>query len=247
MLKELFDLSGKKILVTGASKGIGYAVALDLVKLGAEVYGFSRSEIKDQEILTYNNFHYIQGDMTSEEDRKKLLEKSPEFYDGVFLNAGASGSISPFHMVSENDLRNIFELNFFSPYLLLQDLYKNKKLKSGTSVVASSAIAGYLSTIATSAYSGSKGALNGAFRGISADLAKRKIRVNFVAYGYVDTDLLKANNVSEATKLFQPLGVPQPNEITGGVIYLLSQASKWVTGSTLVIDGGIGLRKVPFL
>jgi NAD(P)-dependent dehydrogenase (short-subunit alcohol dehydrogenase family) len=247
MLKELFDLNGKKILVTGASKGIGYAVALDLLKLGAEVYGFSRSEIKDQEILTFNNFHYIQGDMTSEEDRKKLLEKSPEFYDGVFLNAGASGSISPFHMVSENDLRNIFELNFFSPYLLLQDLYKNKKLKANSSIVLSSAIAAFVSTAATSPYSGSKGAVNAAFRGISADLARRKIRVNFVAFGYVDTDLLKANNVPEATKLFQPLGVPLPNEITGGVIYLLSYASKWLTGTTLVIDGGMSLRKIPFL
>jgi NAD(P)-dependent dehydrogenase (short-subunit alcohol dehydrogenase family) len=247
MLKELFDLSGKKILVTGASKGIGYAVALDLVKLGAEVYGFSRSEIKDQEILTYDNFHYIQGDMTSEEDRKKLLEKSPEFYDGVFLNAGASGSIAPFHMVSENDLRNIFELNFFAPYLFLQQIYKSKKIKANSSVVLSSSIAALIATAASSSYAGSKGAINSAFRCISADLARRKIRINFVSFSYVETDLLKALNISEESRLFQPLGIPQPKEITGGVIFLLSQASKWLTGTTLVVDGGTTIKKIPLI
>jgi NAD(P)-dependent dehydrogenase (short-subunit alcohol dehydrogenase family) len=245
MLKELFDFEGKRYLVTGASKGIGAAVVKDLINLGAIVDGFARSDLtSNNELFGLPNFNYSKLDITNPEDRKQFIQNAAEYYDGIFLNAGASGSINPFHLVKENEARNLFELNFFSPYFFLQELYKSKKIKSGSSVVLNSGHSAFYQPAASSVYAGTKGAVQSAFRGISFDLARKKIRINFIAFGYVETDLLKNNNVSEDSKSMAPLGVPKPENISGGVLYLLSGASKWMTGTTLLSDSGISLKQV---
>lgn len=244
MIAELFDLKNKKILVTGASRGIGFAVATELVSLGADVYGMGRTSASD---IAGLNFHYHQADITSAEDRSRVLSVLPESLDGVFLNAGASGSIKPYHLVSEGDIRSLFELNFFAPFFFCLELYKAKKLRPGCSVVVNSAHGAFFQAAASSAYCATKGALHSAFRSVAVDWGKRKIRVNFIAFGYVDTDLLRSNNVSDESKALAPLGVPAPADVAGGTIFLLSPASRWMTGNTLLSDSGISLKQVPML
>jgi NAD(P)-dependent dehydrogenase (short-subunit alcohol dehydrogenase family) len=245
-MKELFDFSGKKYLVTGSSRGIGEAVARDLLAYGAQVWGASRSS-PPADLCEISTFTQIQSDLTKAEDRQAIVDTSPEFYDGIFLNAGASGSIKPFHSVTESELRDLFELNFYAPYLLIQDLYKKKRIRPGCSIVINSAHAAFFQPGASSAYTGAKGALQGAFKSVAVDLVKRGIRLNFIAFGYVDTELLRSNNVSEEAKAFAPLGVPRPEEITGGALYLLSPASKWLSGTTLLSSAGIALKQAPML
>lgn len=248
MLKELFDFNGKRYLVTGASKGIGAAVAKGLIELGASVDGFARSELSaDNELKELEKFNFSTLDITSASQRQEFISNAPEFYDGVFLNAGASGSINPFHLVKEEEARNLFELNFFAPYFFLQELYKAKKLRAKCSVVLNSGHSAFFQPTASSVYCGTKGAVQSAFRGVSFDLARKKVRLNFIAFGYVDTELLRRNNVSEGSKAMAPLGVPAPEQISGGVIYLLSNASKWMTGTTLLSDSGLSLKQVPML
>jgi NAD(P)-dependent dehydrogenase (short-subunit alcohol dehydrogenase family) len=244
MVAELFNLQGKKILVTGASRGIGHAVARELAELGSEVYGTGRSP---PEMVENLNFSYIQSDITSKENRQKIIADLPESLDCLFLNAGASGTIKPFHLVDEDEARGLFDLNFFSPYFFFQELYKAKKIKPGCAVVINTAHGAFFPGAASSAYCATKGALQSGFKSVSHDLSKRKIRINYVAFGYVDTDLLRSNNVSAESKSRPPLGVPRPEEVTGPVIYLLSDASRWLSGSTIMADAGICLKQVPFL
>lgn len=245
-MKDLFDFNAKKYLVTGSSRGIGEAVARDLLGYGAQVWGASRSS-PPADLCEISTFTQIQSDLTSAEDRQAIVAASPEFYDGIFLNAGASGSIKPFHLVTESELRDLFELNFYAPYLLIQDLYKKKRIRPGCSIVINSAHAAFFQPAASSAYTGTKGALLGAFRSVAADMAKRKIRVNFIAFGYVDTELLRKNNVPEETKALAPLGVPSAHEITGGALYLLSPASRWLSGTSILASSGLALKQVPMI
>jgi NAD(P)-dependent dehydrogenase (short-subunit alcohol dehydrogenase family) len=245
-MKELFSFENKNYLVTGASRGIGQAVAEDLLALGAHVWGVARSDFN--EVLTSHvNFHSINADLSDASSRKLIIENTPEVLDGVFLNAGASGKIKPFSMVTEIEMKEIFELNFFSQFFLFQDLYKQKKIRSGTSIVVNTASGVFFDTAASSSYCGSKGALQSGFRSVAADIARRNIRINFIAFGYVDTELLKKNNVPEEIKSLAPLGVPNPKEVSGGVLYLLSSASKWLSGTTILSDSGLNLKKTALL
>jgi NAD(P)-dependent dehydrogenase (short-subunit alcohol dehydrogenase family) len=246
-MKDLFHFQDKNFLVTGSSRGIGEAVAHDLLDLGANVWGVSRTNTFNPERSGADRFGFIPADLSNPSDRSAISESGPEQYDGIFLNAGASGSIKPFHLVNEAELRDLFELNFYAPYLLIQDLYKKKKIRPGCSIVVNTAHAAFFQPAASSAYTGAKGALQGAFRSVAADMAKRKIRVNFIAFGYVDTELLRKNNVPDETKALAPLGVPAPSEIAGGAIYLLSPASRWLSGTTILASAGLGLKQVPML
>ncbi|OXL16193.1 SDR family NAD(P)-dependent oxidoreductase [Polynucleobacter cosmopolitanus] len=245
-MKELFDFNAKKYLVTGSSRGIGEAVVKALLSHGAEVWGVARTSF-DESLCLNANFHPIIADLSSSESRGLILENSPDSFDGIFLNAGASGKIKPFNLVNEDEMKQLFELNFFSPFFLFQDLYKQRKVKAGASVVVNTASGVFYDTAASSSYCGSKGAMQAAFRSVGADVARRNIRVNFIAFGYVETELLKTNNVPDTIKALAPLGVPYPEDVSGGVLYLLSAASKWMSGTTLLSDSGLNLKKTALL
>ncbi len=185
------------------------------------------------------------ADLTQQDQLEHLLEQLP-LVDGVVLCAG-QGTVVPFKMADRKRIDPIFEINYFAPVELLRMLLKKKKLANGASVVFVSSIGGIDSiTIGNSIYGASKAALNSAMRFCALELAPKQIRVNSVCPGMVNTKLIKGGAVSEEQHQADMQKYPlkrygEPEDIANGIIYLLSDAASWVTGHSLVIDGGYTL------
>lgn len=241
-----YSLEGKKILVTGASSGIGQCTAINCSKMGARVFITGRNAERLQETfqqLEGDGHKQINADLT-DSTGLELLIGSIEMLDGAVLCAG-KGMSSPFPFNTREKYNEIFEVNFFSPVELLRLLVKKKKLNKESSVVFVSSIGGvYNYSIGNSAYGATKAAINSIMKSCAIELAQKKIRVNSVNPGMVNTKLIHGGEISdeqlEQDKQNYPLKrYGEPEDIAFGIIYLLSNASSWVTGHSLVIDGGV--------
>ncbi len=186
-------------------------------------------------------------DLTNDNALDELVSNVPVL-TGLVNNAGINKLLPP-KFINREDVDRIFSINTFAPIFLTQKLLKKKKIAPGASIVFTSALAGVFSVSpANSMYSASKGAINGFMKNLALDLADKKIRCNSVNPGMIETDILRQGAVSaeqiEENKKKFPLGRwGKPIEIARGIIYLLSDASSWTTGSTLVIDGGVLLAR----
>ena len=240
-----FSLEGRTILVTGASSGIGRTTAIWCSRMGARLIVTGRNQERLDEVLAAldgSGHQSVAADLTQPEQMEHLLEQLP-VVDGVVLCAG-QGTVVPFKMADRKKLDPIFEINYFAPVELLRLLLKKKKLAAGASVVFVSSIGGVDSiTVGNSIYGASKAALNSAMRFCALELAPKKIRVNSVCPGMVNTKLIQGGAVSEEQHQADMQKYPlkrygEPEDIANGIVYLLSGASSWVTGHSLVIDGG---------
>jgi len=243
-----FSLKGKTILVTGASSGIGKATAIECFKIGATVVITGRDEQRLN--LTYSQLEgsghlKLVADFKIEDELVALVNNIPEI-DGLVNVAGIVKTL-PFQFVNRVELMNIFDVNFFSPVLLSQKIVKARKLKKGSSIVFISSIEGTVTThIGNSMYAASKGAVSAISKNMALELAAKKIRVNCILPGMVETPLINLGEITEeqleADKRLYPLKrFGKPEEVAYAIIYLLSDASSWVTGSNLLIDGGFTL------
>lgn len=240
-----FSLDGRTILVTGASSGIGRTTAIECSRMGSRMIITGRDTERLDEVL-----HELQGeghqsiiaDLTQADQVENLLSQLP-VVDGVVLCAG-QGTVVPFKMADRKKIDPIFEINYFAPVELLRLILKKRKLADGSSVVFVSSIGGVDSiTIGNSIYGASKAALNSAMRFCALELAPKRIRVNSVCPGMVNTRLIQGGAVSEEQHQADMQKYPlkrygEPEDIAHGIVYLLSNASSWVTGHSLVIDGG---------
>lgn len=240
-----FSLVDRTVLVTGASSGIGRTTAIECSRMGAHVIITGRDQARLDEVL-----HQLDGeenlslvaDLTQAEQVENLVAQLPAL-DGIVLCAG-QGTVVPFKMADRKKLDPIFEINYFAPVELLRQIIKKRKIANGASVVFVSSIGGVDSiTVGNSIYGASKAALNSAMRFCALELAPKKIRVNSVCPGMVNTKLIQGGAVSEEQHQADMQKYPlkrygEPEDIAHGIIYLLSNASSWVTGHSLVIDGG---------
>ncbi len=243
-----FSLNDRTILVTGASSGIGRTTAIICSRMGANMIVTGRNQDRLEAVLKELEGHghqAIAADLTNQEQVDHLLEFLPVI-NGVVLCAG-QGTVVPFKMADRKKIDPIFEINYFAQVELLRLLLKKKKLANGSSVVFVSSIGGVDSiTVGNSIYGASKAALNSAMRFCALELAPKQIRVNSVCPGMVNTKLIKGGAVSEEQHLVDMQKYPlkrygEPEDIANGIVYLLSNASSWVTGHSLVIDGGYTL------
>ena len=243
-----FSLHGKTILVTGASSGIGKATAIECSKLGANLFITGRNQDRLNETweqLEGTSHSKEIADITNEDQQGDLVHSLPEI-DGIVHAAGILKSL-PFHFIRKEDLVEVFETNFFAPVLLSQKILKAKKLRKGGSIVFISSIEGPIIThIGNSIYSASKSAVSAIAKSMAIELSAKNIRVNCVLPGMTETPLINMDFVTEdqleADKKLYPLRrYGNSQEIAFSIIYLLSDASSWVTGTNLVIDGGITL------
>ena len=243
-MDDPFSLAGKKILVTGSSSGIGLATAQALSREGAEVFVTGRNHEKLEKAfasLEGEKKHHIIADLCNEEDVIRLVNVAPVL-DGVFLNSGISPHLVPFQMENVQNIRHVFENNFFGPVNFLNLLLKKKKLANNASIVLNTGTASFVGPTATAAYSASKAALEILSRSAALDLARKHIRANCIAYGYVETELLE-NVITEEQRSLAPSGVPKAAEVVGSVLFLMSNASRWITRSSFVVDGGLSLKQ----
>lgn len=243
-----FSLEGKTILVTGASSGIGQGCAVMAAQMGAKVIVCGRNEDRLQQTLSQLpgvGHATFAGDLTDASVIEKMVAEVPVL-DGAVFSAGISMT-APFTFSTREKFDKVFNVNFFSPVELLRLLVKKKKLAQGSSVVFISSVGGNFGfSVGNGVYGASKAALNSISRLCSIELAPKKIRVNAVCPGMVDTPLVAgfSENITEEERKrdidFYPLKrYGKPEDIAGGVVYLLSEAASWVTGQAICIDGGI--------
>lgn len=243
-----FSLEGKTILVTGASSGIGKTTAVECSKMGAKLVITGRNEERLNQTLgeLEGESHLaLIGDLTSSEDIKNLVASMPEL-DGIVYNAGV-GITVPLAFIKDEDLYRIFETNLFATMRLNKDLLRKKKIRKSASIVFTSSISALFNTPGISLYGAAKAALLSYMRGCACELADKKIRANAVLPGMIQTDLINGGTLSEEDKARDMATYPlkrygTPQDVAFAFIYLLSDASSWVTGTSLIVDGGKLMR-----
>lgn len=245
-----YSLEGKTILITGASSGIGRATAVECSKLGATLVLSGRNEDRIRETLAMcdnpNKHSFLLVDISNEEGVRQLVSDLP-LIDGCVSNAGV-GKTVPISFISEDKLKDLFRIDCFSSILLTKELVKKKKLAKKSSVVYTLSIAGNYNILpGNSIYGTAKTGLSAFVKYAAVELASKGIRCNAVSPGMVNTPLVKSTRVSEEDLKNDMEQYPlkrygEPEEIAYAIIYLLSDAASWVTGSNLVIDGGRSLK-----
>lgn len=246
-MKNPFTLEGKKILVTGASSGIGKSIAIECSKMGASVIITGRNTERLQQTMSEcqgEDNLMIPFDLSKLDELQDFISQLPTL-DGVVQNAGINTK-TLVKFLSKQKIDDIYHTNVYAPILIMQQLIKKKKINSNGSVVFISSISSSFAAITNSVYASSKGAINSFMRSLALELAPRNIRANVIRPGMIETPILNAYAMSEELDEFlssAPLGHPgEPLDIAYGAVYLLSDASKFVTGSILTIDGGMTLR-----
>lgn len=247
-----FSLSGKTILITGASSGIGRGIAIQCSKLGASVLITGRNEDRLRETydqLEGSGHQMVKADLSNKEDVKKLVDACAEL-NGFVYSAGIL-KICTIRTITEGLLDDTLKANVIDSILLTSLLVKKKKLQKSASVVLVSSLSGnYIAGTGEVAYSTSKGALNGFMRSAALELSAKLIRVNSVCPALVPTDLSRQYHEivpEDVLKAEIPHKYPlkrmgSVEDVANACIYLLSDASSWVTGTNIVIDGGLTLR-----
>lgn len=244
-----FSLEGKTVLVTGASSGIGAATAVECSRLGAKLVVTGRNQERLNAVLEklsgVGNIA-IPCDMCNSDDVDSLCAQIPEI-DGMAFCAGITRTM-PIKRIKKRDIDDIFGTNLTSPIEIVNSLVKQKKVRKGGSIVFISSISSSYADMGNSVYAATKGGIISFSRVLALELAPKGIRANCVRPGFVAgtgmTEGLSrlSEEQIEAERQKYPLGFGETSDIANGIIYLLSDASKWVTGTTLTIDGGITLK-----
>lgn len=239
-----FSLAGKRILVTGASSGIGRQTAISCAEMGAQLVVTGRNPERLQatlHMLPGDGHVAVPADLTQPEDLSALADGTEPLH-GVVHAAGISRLV-PLRMLKQAHLEEMFAHNTFAPMLLTKELLAKRKIQAGGSIVFISAVASHVGPLASSAYSASKGALLGAMRSLALEVVKQGIRVNCIAPGYVRTPMLdglasSGLNTDDYARL-APLGIGEPEDVAHAAIFYLADASRWVTRNYFIVDGGL--------
>lgn len=241
--RNSFSLAGNRILVTGASSGIGKQIAKSCAAAGATVVATGRDAGRLQGLLAElpgAGHGVVTCDLADDASIKALVEKTGKV-DGVVHSAGIY-MLAPLRLSSRAHIEDQLRINTVGPMLLTQQLLLRNAVNPGGSMVFISSISGHIGVNGVSAYGGSKAALEAMARSLSLEVAKKKIRVNCLAPGLVETPMLEAARAAagglEDILAKYPLGLGKPEDVANAAIFFLSPASRWITGTTLVIDGG---------
>jgi NAD(P)-dependent dehydrogenase (short-subunit alcohol dehydrogenase family) len=244
------DLSGKYIMITGASSGIGKEIAIYLSKLGANIIMVARDEARLKE--TYNeldpgNHSYYILDLANLDEIGKMYNSicgNGLKLNGLVHSAGISKTV-PLQYLKLSDLNNIMTVNFYSFIELVKHFSKRKNNDNGGSIVAISSISNRVGARGLAAYCASKGALESAIRSMALELVPKNIRINSIAPGMIATRIYdelreEVNNDDFEAELIkrQIMGIGKPEDVANCAAFLLGDAASFITGTSIVVDGG---------
>lgn len=238
-----FSLAGKRILVTGASSGIGRQVALGCAQAGAAVVASGRhaERLHDtRQALPGAGHEALQLDLCDDAAVKAAVAALGKI-DGVVHAAGYS-ALSPLRLATRAHIESQLTVNLTSPALLTQQLLLKNGLNPGGAIVFISSIAAHIGVQGVSAYAASKAAMEALARSLAIEVAKKGMRVNCLAPGFVKTPMFEAmlatTGGADETIRRYPLGLGLPEDVAHAAVFFLSPASRWITGTTLILDGG---------
>jgi NAD(P)-dependent dehydrogenase (short-subunit alcohol dehydrogenase family) len=235
-----FCLEGKRILVTGASSGIGRQIAIGASNAGASVILNGRDETRLSEalgLLASGEHVTIKADLTRD-DEIASLAASVRTIDGVVHAAGMAGP-APLRVVTRDFLQTRFDSNYFAAVLLTQRLLAGNQVAAGGSIVFIGSIAAHTGTQGMSVYSATKAALSVTAKCLALEVAKRRIRANCISPAVVRTPIFKILEQGwlDETEKRYPLGLGRPEDVANAAVFFLSDASRWITGQSLIMDG----------
>ena len=237
------SLEGKLALVTGASRGIGRAIAEELARAGAEVVvGYRSGKDEAEELAAQIGGRAVQADVSSPEDAKRLVEEAGDV-DVLVNNAGLTrdGLLA---RMSDDDWRTVIDTNLSSVFYTCRAVTRPMMKKRGGSIVNISSVVGVHGNWGQTNYAASKAGIIGFTKSIARELGSRGVRANVVAPGYVKTQLTDVLPAEATAAMVEatPLGrVAEAHEIAGAVRFLASDAASFITGEVLLVDGGLGM------
>lgn len=244
------SLAGKTILVTGASSGIGRAIAIECSKLGASVIATGRNEERLAETLTLldgEGHSSFAVDLSTEDGLSALVADLPKL-DGVAHVAGIS-DICPAPFISAEKLDRMLDVNLKSPILLQARLLQGRKIAKNASLVFMASVAGIQGAVGNAMYASAKAGVIAYMRVLTRELASKKIRANCILPAMIETPMTLGEGVVFSKEQYEddvkryPLGrYGKPEEVAHLAAFLLSNAASWITGCNYVIDGGLTRR-----
>lgn len=248
-MTSLFSLNGRTILVTGASSGIGAQIAMSISEMGGRVVLSGRNEERLQatrERLAGNGHVVLPFELCGFASGEELVARASGeagALAGVVHSAGVMLN-RPIRFLSEADLDSVMQINFNAAMGLVKGYRKKNACQPSGGLVLVASVMGLVGQPGLSAYAGSKGALVASVRALSLELAREGLRINCIAPAMVQTEMAEKHHGTltdvqvQAIRDMHPLGMGTPVDVAHAAIFLLSSASRWVTGSTLVVDGG---------
>jgi len=237
------SLEGRLALVTGASRGIGRAIAEELARAGADVVvGYRTGADEALALASSIGGRAVQADVSSPDDARRLVEEAGDV-DILVNNAGLTrdGLLA---RMSDDDWRTVIETNLSSVFYTCRAVTRPMMRKRAGSIVNISSVVGVHGNWGQTNYAASKAGIIGFTKSLARELGSRNIRANVVAPGYVRTQLTDVlpEEATAAMISATPLGrIAEPDEVAGAVRFLASDAAAFITGDVLLVDGGLGM------
>ena len=248
-----FSLEKKTILVTGASSGIGQQCAIDCSKMGAKVIFIGRNEERLTQTLSlvkgegHIAYRYDFSDLDGIKDLVTRIVTENGKFDGIICSAGIERT-APTKLLKSSDYEELFKVNTLSAFELVKQITTIKNFNNGGAIVFISSITSIIARKGTAADSASKGAIISGAKVFAAELANRNIRVNCISPGTILTPLMQNYLAQLSEEDYKkrvsgfPLGLGETTDISSACVFLLSDASRWITGQNLIIDGGFTMQ-----
>ncbi len=240
-MSDPFRLAGKRVLVTGASSGIGRQAAIAASRAGAAIVATGRDPERLAETMSMLESREgniaTTGDLAVDGDLTKIAEAAGTV-DGVVHAAGITGPI-PVRVVTRPFIQDRFDANYFGPLLLTQRILARNRMRANGSIVFIASISAHTGTRGMSVYSSTKASLVVTAKCLALEVAKHGIRVNCLSPGLVRTPLFKPDEqewLDNEEKRY-PLGLGTPEDVANAALFLLAPASRWMTGQTIIMDG----------